>query len=272
MKVRFEEMRWPEIADVLKKTNVVILPIGATEQHGRHLPVNFDTHSAVHYANEVARRVSEKHDIRVLVAPTISYSEASGIPPFKKLLPGTISISAETVMRLIEEVVRSLWTQGFKNVLVINGHRENTEAIAMALRKVNLEFTDAGLFATSSLLLATDKWAEIKKGEIHDQGHAGERETAIAMALQPENVKSDECYSGSHLFPLPPKYVMPLCREQVFFYSRIGGVRDSGIHVKNPCVATKEIGDEIIEAVVEELIEIVIAIAKSESITHEEQV
>lgn len=272
MNVRFEELRWPEIAEVLNKTNVVILPIGATEQHGRHLPVNFDTHSAVHYAEEVARRVTEEHDIRVLVAPTISYGEAYGIPPFEKMLPGTISISAETVRRLMEEVVRSLLSQGFKNILVINGHRENTEAISMALRKVNLEFIDAGLFATSSLLLATDKWAEMKIGEMHDQGHAGERETAVAMALQPDKVKSDEGYTGSHLFPLPPKYIMPLCREQVFFYSRVGGVRDSGIHVKNPCVATKETGEKIIEAVVEELIEIVTAIAKSESITHEEKV
>ena len=272
MKIRFEEMRWPEIEEVLKKPNVVILPIGATEQHGRHLPVNFDTYFAVHYSKIVAKRVTDEHNICVLIAPPIPYGEASGIPPFKRLLPGTISISLDTVIRLVEEVVRSLVVQGFKNILIFNGHKENAEAIAVALRKVNLEFKDAGLFATSSLLLATEKWAELKKGGRADQGHAGERETAIAMAIEPENVKCDEVYEGSHVISLPAKYATPLAREMVFYNSRLGGVRDSGVHLENPCVATKAAGEKIIEAVVDELSEIVLAIAKSEDMTHKEKV
>lgn len=271
MKIRFGDMRWPEIKEVLKKPNVVILPIGSTEQHGRHLPVNFDTYSATYYAEQVARKVTAENSIHVLVAPAIPYGEALGLPPFEKLLPGTISVSADTVMKLVEDVVRSLVSQGFKNILVLNGHLENTAPISVALRNVNIEFKDAGLYATSSLSLAQGTWEEIRKGGRADQGHAGERETAIAMAIEPENVELGVIYEGSHRLSLPAKYVTPLSREIVFYHSRRGGVRDSGVHLENPCIATKETGEKCITAVVDELAEIVVAIAKSEDMTHEEK-
>lgn len=271
MKTRFADMRWPEIEEVLKKTNVVILPIGSTEQHGRHLPVNFDAYSATYYAEQVARRVTEEHDIRVLVVPTIPYGEALGIPPFEKLLPGTISISTDTVIKVVEDVVRSLVSQGFKNILVLNGHLENIAPISVALRIVNIDFKDAGLFATSSLSLAQESWGKICKGGRADQGHAGERETAVAIAIESENVELSFTYEGSHVSPLPAKYVTPLAREIVFYHSRKGGVRDSGVHLENPGIATKETGEKIIAAVLDELTEIVVAIAKSESMPHEER-
>jgi len=163
MKIRLGDMRWPEVEEVLKKTNVVILPTGATEQHGRHLPVNFDAAVATHIAEQVARRVTEEHEIRVLVAPTIPYGETFGTPPFGKLLPGTIGISGDTTIRLVEEVVLSLLSQGFKNVLVLNGHLENTTPITAALRRASIQFPNAGLYATNWWYLASDVWASICK-------------------------------------------------------------------------------------------------------------
>ena len=85
-KIRFGDMRWPEIEDVLGKPNVVILPIGSTEQHGRHLPVNFDAYSATYYAEQVARKVTAENSIHVLVVPAIPYGETYGGPPFEKPL------------------------------------------------------------------------------------------------------------------------------------------------------------------------------------------
>jgi creatinine amidohydrolase len=273
MKIRFGDMRWPEIEEVLKKPNVVLLPVGSTEQHGRHLPVNFDTCCVEVYAEQVAEKMVDEHDIHVLVAPAISYGEAVGSPPFKNLLPGTITIKPNTLISLVEDVVGSLVNQGFRNILVLNGHLENTGPISVALRNVTIEHKDhdLGLFATSCLALAHEKWNEICKGGRADQGHAGERETAVALAIEPENVDLSFEYEGSHASSLPPKWTMPLSRGIVFFHSRVGGVRDSGIHVENPCVATKEIGEEIVTAVVDELSEIVLGISKSEGIQHKEQ-
>ena len=101
--MKLDEMRWPEVEELLTKPNVVILPIGATEQHGPHLPLNTDTASTVYFAEQVAHRVTEEHSIRVVVAPAIPYGETRGTPPFGQLLPGTISITGDTVIGLIEE-------------------------------------------------------------------------------------------------------------------------------------------------------------------------
>ena len=274
-KIRFGDMRWPEIDEVLKKSNVVLLPVGSTEQHGRHLPVNFDFYSAAYLAEKAARRVTDENNIHVLVAPTIPYGETFGRPPFEKQLPGSITISADTLIRLVEDVVRSLVIQGFKNILVLNGHLENVAPIEIALREITIEFKELkglGLYATNWFFMALDTWAKISKGGRASLGHAGENETSVALAIEPENVQLGVTYEGGSTFSLPPKYVLPVSGPLVFYHSRVGGVRDSGMHVKDPNVATKETGEKFIAAVIDELAEIIVGIAKSEGMTHEDRV
>jgi creatinine amidohydrolase len=249
---------------------VAILPIGATEQHGRHLPLNTDTLSAIYFAKQAAEKVTKEHGIRVAVLPSIPYGEARGTPPFSQLLPGTISISADTTMALVEDVVRSLVTQGFKNVLVLNGHLENTSLIAVALRKVSLSFPNAGLYATNWFQLASKAWSEIRKGGKAGGGHSCEKETAICLALEPQNVALDEIILGTRTFSLPEKYVLPMGTGPVYFHSRISGIRAGG-HMGDPSISTKETGEKLISAVLEDLTKIVVAIAKSEGKETEER-
>ena len=272
-KIRFGDMRWPEIAEVLKMSNVVILPRGATEQHGRHLPVNFDYYSATYQAEQAARRVTDAGETHVLIAPTIPYGEAFGMPPFKQMLPGTITVTSDTVIRLVKDVVRSLIVQGFRNIFVVNGHAENNAPVDVALRELSIEFKDMeslGLFATSTFFLGAEAWNEISKGGRTAQGHAGERETAIAVAIEPENVQPGVVYEGTRISSLPAKYVTPFCRELVFCHTRLGGVRDSGVMVADPN-ATKEMGEQCVTAVVNDLVEIITAIAKSEGMAHKDK-
>ena len=270
MKIKLDEMRWPEVGELLTQPNVVILPIGATEQHGRHLPLNTDTMAAAYFAEQVANRVTAEHGIRVVVAPTIPYGEARGTPPFSQLLPGTISITGDTVVRLIAEVVRSLVTQGFKNILVLNGHLENTTLIAAALRRVSLDFPDAGLYGANWFHLASEAWSHIRKGGKAGAGHSCEKETSICLALQPQNVALDEVVKGTRSFSLPDKYIFPMPAGPVFFHSRVSGTRERGV-MGDPSAATRESGEKLIAAVLDELTEIVVAIAKSEGMKHEEK-
>jgi creatinine amidohydrolase len=270
VKIKFDEMRWPEVEELLAEPHVVILPIGSTEQHGRHLPLNTDTMSAVYFAEQVANRVSNEYGIRVVVAPTIPYGETGGTPPFSQPLPGTISITGDTVLRLIEDVVRSLVTQGFKNILVLNGHLENTTLIAVALRRVSLDFPDAGLYGVNWFHLASDAWNKIRKGSKAGAGHSCEKETSICLALQPQNVALDEIVKGARSFSLPDKYIFPMPAGPVFFHSRVSGTRESGV-MGDPSAATKEAGEKLIAAVLDALAEIVVGIAKSEGMKHEEK-
>ncbi|MFC1979565.1 creatininase family protein [Chloroflexota bacterium] len=270
MKIRFGDMRWPEIEEVLRKPHVVILPIGSTEQHGRHLPVNFDSYSAMYIGEQAARRVTDEYEIHVLVAPTIPYSETFGRPPFDQLLPGNICISPDTIIRLVEEVTRSLVNQGFKNILVLNSHVENTAPIAVALRKVSIESKDAGLYAVNWFLLASEARSTICKDGKAGLGHACELETAMALAIEPENVRLDAVVKGSQSFSLPEKYITPAPFGPVFYHSRLGGVRVSGV-MGDPSTANEETGRKCIAAFVDDLTEIILSIAKSESMTFEEK-
>jgi len=279
MKVRFGDLRWPEIKEVLEKPHAVILPIGAIEQHGRHLPVNFDTHSANYLAEEAAKKVSEENDMRVLVAPPISYGETAGRPPFEKPFPGSISIGLDTLINLIQDIVRSLVHQGFNNILVLNGHLENAAPIQIALRKVNIEFKDPdlGIYATNSFLMARDPWNEACNLGRAGLGHAGEKETAIALNTQPDSVKIGEMYEGEHRSSLIPKYTAPLCGELVFYHSRIAGFRDSGMHLKDAGIeteeaaaATREAGKKLIAATVDEIADIVVHMIQSQGAKHVE--
>ena len=71
MTVRLDEMTWPEVKDVLEKSYVILLPVGSTEQHGPHLPLNIDSFWATHIAEETAKTINDQQkDVSVLVVPT----------------------------------------------------------------------------------------------------------------------------------------------------------------------------------------------------------
>jgi creatinine amidohydrolase len=273
MKIRWDEMRWPEIEELTRVPNVIILPVGSTEQHGRHLPLNTDMFTSAYLAEQVANKVTAEHGIRVVVAPSIAYGEAGGTPPFSKLLPGTISVRGDTIINLIEDVARSLVTQGFKNIFVLNGHLENAPLITVGLRRVSLDFPDAGLFGANWFQLAAEAWSKICKGGKTGGGHACEKETAADLAIQPQNVAMEEVRVGTTCFSLPEKYILPPLGATgtgpVFFHSRISGTRAGGL-MADPSCATVETGEQLMSTVLDDLIGIVVAIANSEGAKPEE--
>ena len=274
MKVRWDEMRWPEIEEIAKGPNVIILPVGSTEQHGRHLPLNTDMFTSVYLAERVANKVAAEYGIRVVIAPFIPYGEAGGTPPFSKLLPGTISVRGDTVINLVEDVVRSLVTQGFKNIFVLNGHLENAPLITVALRRVSLDFPEAGLYGANWFQLAAEAWSKMCKGGKAGGGHACEKETAADLAIQPQNVAMDEVLVGTTHFSLPEKYILPPLGATgigpVFFHSRVSGSRAGGV-MADPSCATAETGEKLMSTILDDLTEIVVAIAGSEGVKPEEK-
>jgi len=269
MKIKLEDMSWPEIEEALKEPNVAILPTGATEQHGRHLPVNVDSRSATYVAEQAARKVTEEHQIRVLVLPTIYYGETSGTPPFSRAFTGNIGVSVDTYLRMIEEIVRSLVAQGFKNIIVLNGHSENSVPGAAALRKVSIDFPTPSLYAINWFNLGLDTWSNVSKGGAAGAGHSCEKETAVSLAIQPENVQLDKAVKGSRTGILPKKYIAQGPPGAVYYHSHVGGVRNSGI-MGDPTMATKETGAEFLSAVVDDLAKIIVEIVKSEGVVVQE--
>ena len=115
-----------EVAEYLKGGNTVIVPIGATEQHGPHDPLGTDSIIAQEVSERLARRLG------ALVAPLIPYGVSSEHRGFK----GVSYVTAATLAILVQDVSRSLAEVGFRRIILLNGHGSNTPAIASTAREL----------------------------------------------------------------------------------------------------------------------------------------
>jgi creatinine amidohydrolase len=110
----FEDLNWMDVENYLKRDDRILLITGACEQHG-YLSLLCDVKEPLAIATMVAQREN------VLIAPPIHF----GVSPYFITYPGTISISAETFLRLVREVIECLHAQGFQRILILNGHGGN---------------------------------------------------------------------------------------------------------------------------------------------------
>lgn len=115
--MRLAELNWMEIEAYLKNENRLILVLGSTEQHG-YLSVGADVKIPLSLADAVSQQTG------VVVAPPLSF----GNSPYFLAYPGTISLRVETLINVVEDIVRSLYGQGFKRILILNGHGGNRPA------------------------------------------------------------------------------------------------------------------------------------------------
>ncbi|MBW2056039.1 MAG: creatininase family protein [Deltaproteobacteria bacterium] len=155
-----------------------ILAVGSTESHGEHLPFGCDTFVSYEIALEVASRLD-----KTVVAPPVWY----GMSLHYRHKPMCISLSNDTLTRVIRDVLESLIYWGIRKVLIINGHDGNIPPIEVAARDIKLEYPDMGLavldawWVTAGNLLPEDTF-EVWNG----LGHGGEGEMSIGLAIFPE--------------------------------------------------------------------------------------
>ncbi len=156
---------------------IVVLPIGALEQHGRHLPLATDTM----IAEALSSRAAAALGARLLPAIPFSMSECHG------LLPGSVWLKPATLASVLGDVCRALFAQGYRRLLVINGHGGNF-ILEPAIQALQQELP--GMV----IALAPESWPEgepaiFEKPE--DDLHAGEIETSLLLSLHPELVKAE---------------------------------------------------------------------------------
>ena len=188
-------MPWPDLKEELEQRPIVLLPIGATEAHGPHLPVGTD----VIISHEIARRAAWKLDDEgnfVLILPSIDYS----VTECAKAFSGTISIRPETSRALIVDIARSMKEQGAQGLVLVNSHLDpgHLAALEAAVEEVR---ASVGLpcCAPSPILRRWGKQLgdEFRKGDCH----AGAYETSLLLAVHPELVR-EEVRKG-----LPPRWL-----------------------------------------------------------------
>jgi len=268
MTIRLDEMSWPEIKEVLGKPHVVILPTGTTEEHGAHLPVNVDAFQATYFAEHSAQKVMEEHpDIYVLVAPTISYGEISK----HKMFPGTIGVKADTLIKMLIDIVGSFLDQGFKNVIVYNNHDENIPPIQVALTMVADEHPGANIFGITGgpCGLGFDARPGLSKAGAAGKGHALEAETSVALAIEPQLVHLEKAMIGSRELPLSERYIGDSGGERgkgVIYCSGTKGFEKSGTF-GDPTMASKEAGEKSVSTVISDLADIIVQVVKGKDAT-----
>lgn len=157
-----------------------LLPLGALEGHGPHLPLGTDSHIASELAHRAAARIPGS-----IVLPCVPY----GMSWAYRDLPLTVSLSTETLTRVIVDVVVSAVEQGFRKILVVNGHDGNIAAIQAAAAIVEKSH--------GIVLSALEEWwvllPALDPGIFPEpvRGHAGEPETSIMLVSRPATVRLD---------------------------------------------------------------------------------
>ena len=172
------EMSWEQVQEYLQRDNRVILPLGSTEEHGRHLGLGTDFIEAEAIATGAGERTG------VAVAPTLNYGMAHSLLKF----PGTLSLRPATLMAVLEDLFRALYRHGFRRVLVVNGHGGNLASLNSTLATIAPDLVD--------LRAKVFEWwndAESYQVVIDQLGpqrgsHASPGETAFMMAVRPQGV------------------------------------------------------------------------------------
>lgn len=217
--VLWQEMRRTEFEEAAAAGAVVVIPMGSTEQHGRHLPVNTDLHNAQTIAVRAAQLVEE---FPVIVAPPIW----SGLSAHHMRFPGTITLSFQTMVGFLTDVCSSIAAHGFKKIILLNGHGGNV-AIINAVCNYKLKYEDEiqvlPLTYWETIPEAMNEISEVDGGSI---GHAGEMETSLELYLQEELVD----------------------KSQAAWAPGVGG---------DPTAGNKEKGERIVEAAAKRLAEII---------------
>lgn len=176
----YEDLSGPQVGRAIGPDSILLLPVGAIEQHGPHLPMSVDEVIATESATAVTAAVGADLDIWQL--PTLAVSKSNE----HAWSPGTLWLSPETMMSVLMDLGRSLATTGAQRLVLLNGHGGNTTLLVTALRELRLRYGFKTFLTHPSLPPAyggTSTEDELGMGI-----HGGLNETSVFMHLRPELV------------------------------------------------------------------------------------
>ena len=215
------DLAWPDVASRASAT-LLALPVGATEQHGPHLPLATDTEIAVTLAHRLARWRPD-----VVVAPALAYGSSGEHAGF----PGTLSVGAEVVELTLVELIRS--ADAFAGVIIISTHGGNAQPVHRAVQRLTAEGRRVQLWWPSS-------------GDPTD-AHAGFTETSVLLATRPELVHSGRAEPGVQR---PIEELLPVLREH-----GLAGVSPNGV-LGDPTGASAPAGERVLAEWTRQLVDI----------------
>ncbi|MFB6219556.1 MAG: creatininase family protein [Halobacteriaceae archaeon] len=182
---RYWKLTWPEVDAAAEQDRLVVIPVGSTEDHGHHLPLDVDQ---VLPGEICARAVEGRED--ALLFQTIPH----GYLPHHMDFPGGITIGWETFVNYLIDVGVSLAHHGFPKLLFVNGHGSNHHLVQQAARQIIVQYpgVQAAMLSWWELEELRAEAERTRTAGPRAVGHAGELETSIYLYLQDEHVEMDE--------------------------------------------------------------------------------
>lgn len=181
--MKFELENSYDIKDLIKKNNIAILPVGAIEAHGPHLPLGTDNILAESLANRLAERTD------AFVLPTLPYGQVWSLRNF----PGSINVSNDSLIHLLNDIGISINEQGFKTFVLISGHLGNNTALKEAARKLYDRIPEMKVYYFFYPGM-NEYVKEVRETPASHSSyfHACEIETSYMLYLSPEDVDMDK--------------------------------------------------------------------------------
>jgi creatinine amidohydrolase len=225
-----------------------VLPLGAIEQHGPHLPLATDRLLADHFCREVDWRLGDD----VLVLPTVGVGYSRHHDDF----PGTLSLSHETLLRQVVETAGSALRLGVRSLLIVNAHGGNEGVAQVAMEQIGHAWPDRVIARTTWWQVAADALLEITETGPGGIGHACEFETSLLLAVAPELVDVSAVPERENEATFAWDTADLLRGGPATRYRRFADVSATGVFGE-PKAASREKGERISAVVVERLVELV---------------
>jgi len=232
-------LSWTEIAALPDRENtVIVLPTGATEQHGPHLPCFVDTVISSGVVGHALARLPA--EVPAFAMAPITYGKSEEHLHF----PGTMTVSGETLLATMNEIGESVYRSGFRKLLIVNGHGGQPQIMEIAAREMRLRHGDYIVVPSFTWRVPNVAGRYLSDKEKKLAMHAGHAETAIMLALAPDTVHMERAVAN-----YPPEFPSKLLsadgRPACAWSARDFG--PSGV-IGDPLPATRVQGEAILES------------------------
>jgi len=245
----FAYLTWTDIAAMPAKADVVVIqPIGAIEQHGPHLPLAVDAAIAQAVLGKALHRLPP--GIPAYALPPLCYGKSNEHWHF----PGTITLSAQTLIALLMELGESLYRSGFRKLILLNAHGGQPQVMEIVARDLHQRYTDFivfPLFVWQAPHIAAEL---LTKKELELGIHAGDAETSLMLSILPESVRMERAITE---YPqgLPQQSLLSLEGKLPFAWVT-QDISKSGV-LGDATAATQAKGDRLLESLVQGWVQVI---------------
>jgi creatinine amidohydrolase len=212
--IRLDRQPWWEVRAAGERGAIALLPVGSQEQHAEHLPMGTDTLLAEAVVDAAADLIADDGPELVRL-PALPFGHSP-----HHLFAAAVSLSATTLLAVLDDALDSLVRSGFRRVLLVNGHAGNDEVVRLAVKR--------GALRSDVALGACSYWALAGPGEpAQTPGHAGWFETSLLLAVHPKLVRPPARWREPDPPPLFHRSPAPgLVVARHGEWERVGGVTD----------------------------------------------